>query len=267
MSGWIKIHRNIMDHWLYTEKRKFSKFEAWNDILLMVNYAEGKSIIKGTVYTINRGESILSLDSWGKRWNWDKSAVRRFLITLQNENMVEVKNETQTTRLIVCKYDCYQSIENINETEMKRKRNGNETEMKSIEEEKENQVIKKEKEEIKEIKFDFKKSCIDYGFHIELINDWLQVRKNKKLTNTETAFNKFINQVEINEHDKNIILEKCIEKSWGGFESDWFKTNNINFNKINTGNNGKSRTDIQQEGKDRFREKFNQQNFGDGNRD
>jgi len=46
----------------------------------------------------------------------------------------------------------------------------------------------------------------------------------------------------------------------------WIK-NNIKFNKTNTGNNGKSRTDIQQEGKDRFREKFNQQNFGDGNRD
>jgi hypothetical protein len=43
--------------------------------------------------------------------------------------------------------------------------------------------------------------------------------------------------------------------------------NNIKFNKTNTGNNGKSRTDIQQEGKDRFREKFNQQNFGDWNRD
>ena len=46
----------------------------------------------------------------------------------------------------------------------------------------------------------------------------------------------------------------------------WMK-NNIKFNKTNTGNNGKSRTDIQQEGKDRFREKFNQQNFGNGNRD
>ena len=46
----------------------------------------------------------------------------------------------------------------------------------------------------------------------------------------------------------------------------WIK-NSSKFNKINTGNNGKSRTDIQQEGKDRFREKFNQQNFGNGNRD
>ena len=32
MSGWIKIHRSITNHWLYTEKRVFSKFEAWNDI-------------------------------------------------------------------------------------------------------------------------------------------------------------------------------------------------------------------------------------------
>lgn len=46
----------------------------------------------------------------------------------------------------------------------------------------------------------------------------------------------------------------------------WIK-NSSKFNKTNTENNGKSRTDIQQEGKDRFREKFNKQNFGDGNRD
>lgn len=71
--------------------------------------------------------------------------------------------------------------------------------------------------------FDFKKSCVDYGFKIELINEWLTVRKNKRLTNTETAFKKFIKQVELNGSDKNEILEKCIEKSWGGFESDWFK--------------------------------------------
>ena len=71
--------------------------------------------------------------------------------------------------------------------------------------------------------FDFKKSCIDFGFKYELVIDWLKVRKNKKLTNTETAFKKFINQIELNGQDKNLILEKCIEKSWGGFESDWFK--------------------------------------------
>jgi hypothetical protein len=79
--------------------------------------------------------------------------------------------------------------------------------------------------------FDFKKSCIDFGFKSELVVDWLKVRKNKKLTNTETAFNKFINQIKLNGQDKDLILEKCIEKSWGGFESDWFKSQSI-INKI-----------------------------------
>jgi len=148
MSGWIKIHRSITDHWLYTEKRKFSKFEAWNDILLTVNFAPGKIIIKGKIILINRGESVLSLESWGKRWKWDKSSVKRFFDLLKKDNMIELKNETVTTRLTVCKYEDYQSSENANETQTKQKRNASETHVKPIKEE-------EEKEEEKEhISFD-----------------------------------------------------------------------------------------------------------------
>ena len=83
MSGWIKIHRSITDHWLYNEKRTYSKLEAWYDLLLNVNYSDTKTIIKGKLYDVKRGQSIMSLDSWAKRWNWDKSKVRRFLNVLQ----------------------------------------------------------------------------------------------------------------------------------------------------------------------------------------
>jgi hypothetical protein len=71
--------------------------------------------------------------------------------------------------------------------------------------------------------FSFYHSLIKYGGKKELVSDWIKVRKNKRLTNTETAFNKFIKQVENSGHSINEVLEKCIEKSWGGFESDWFK--------------------------------------------
>ena len=147
MSGWIKLHRSIKEHWLYEEKRKFSKLEAWIDILLTVNFKKGKTIIKGKLIEINRGESIISLDSWAKRWNWDKSAVRRFLDVLQKENAVVIKNETVTTRLTVCNYDSYQDSRNADETQMKRRRNADETQMTPIEEEKEKQEEKEEKEE------------------------------------------------------------------------------------------------------------------------
>ena len=145
MSGWIKLHRSITNHWLYTEKRKFSKFEAWNDILLTVNFSPAKTIIKGKIINVHRGESILSLESWGERWKWNKSSVKRFFELLKKDGMIELKNETVTTRLTVCKYDTYQSKENENETQVKRTRNASETQTKPIEEEEER---KEEKEEV-----------------------------------------------------------------------------------------------------------------------
>jgi hypothetical protein len=136
MSGWIKLHRSITDHWLYTEKRIFSKFEAWNDILLTVNFTETQCCIKGKVYTVKRGESILSFDSWGKRWGWDKSKVRRFFSLLKSDNMIELKSDNITTHLTVCKYDTYQDNGNTDETPKARKRNADEYQTTPIEERK-----------------------------------------------------------------------------------------------------------------------------------
>jgi hypothetical protein len=146
MCGWIKIHRSIVEHWLYTEKRTFSKFEAWNDILLMVNFTDAKSMIKGKLYEIKRGQSILSLESWGKRWNWDKSKVRRFMNALQNDAMIVLESDNITTRLTVCKYETYQGERNANETQTKRKRNANEHQTTPIEERKEEEEQKEDKE-------------------------------------------------------------------------------------------------------------------------
>lgn len=77
-------------------------------------------------------------------------------------------------------------------------------------------------DEIKGI-FIAKKYLCDYGFKNELIYEWLKVRKTKKLTNTKTAMDKFIKQVELSGIDKNEVMQKCIEKSWGGFEAEWIK--------------------------------------------
>jgi hypothetical protein len=137
MSGWIKIHRSITDHWLYCEKRVFSKLEAWYDLLLNVNYCDSKTIIKGKLYEVKRGQSIMSLESWAKRWNWDKSKVRRFLNMLQNDSMIELVCDNITTQITICNYDSYQADRNADETQMKHKRNTDETQMKPIKESKE----------------------------------------------------------------------------------------------------------------------------------
>jgi hypothetical protein len=87
--------------------------------------------------------------------------------------------------------------------------------------------IEEKREEKKNITFNFRSALISFGFNSELVDEWIKVRKNKKLTNSKTAFDKFIKQVELNGNDINLILEKCVEKSWGGFESDWYKNETI----------------------------------------
>jgi hypothetical protein len=88
------------------------------------------------------------------------------------------------------------------------------------------QVEVKEKEKEENINtalpFSFYNSLISLGAKKELVSDWIKVRKNKKLTNTQTAFNKFVIQYNKSGYNINEVLEKCVEKSWGGFDSDWF---------------------------------------------
>jgi len=73
----------------------------------------------------------------------------------------------------------------------------------------------------KEKVFNFRKSLIKEGFEENLVDEWMKVRKNKKATNSETALKGFLKQVELKKLDKNLILQKCVEHSWGGFNKDW----------------------------------------------
>src|SRR6056300_216296 len=118
MKGWIKIHRQMQEHWLCKDKREFSKLEAWIDILLTVNHSDTKVLLDDQLYTVKRGQSINSQLTWAKRWNWTRSKVRRFLKLLESDSMIELKSTNKTTILTVCKYDSYQDERTSNEHQM-----------------------------------------------------------------------------------------------------------------------------------------------------
>lgn len=127
-SGWISLHRSIINHWIFKDPKKF---HAWCTILMNVNHSRTKVNIKGTILICERGDSLNSLETWAKLFgnNWNKSSVRRFLKLLESDSIIVTKSEHKTTRLSVCKYDTYQGLRNADETEMKQERNADETEM------------------------------------------------------------------------------------------------------------------------------------------
>lgn len=71
--------------------------------------------------------------------------------------------------------------------------------------------------------FNFKKELLKIGFDSKLVDEWLVVRKTKRLVNTETALKLFISEVDKTKKDINFILRKCVEKSWGGFDAKWLE--------------------------------------------
>lgn len=80
-----------------------------------------------TCIVCNYGESLKSLDTWSKRWGWNKSKVRRFLSLCEELEQITVKNETKTTRITVLNYKEYDPKRIAHETQVKRKRNASET--------------------------------------------------------------------------------------------------------------------------------------------
>ena len=144
MEGWIKIHRGIIKHWVWSDP---DKLRAWIDILLTVNHSSEKVLIGESLFICKRGQSLLSLESWAKRWRWNKSAVRRFFALLESDGMIERKSVKKTTQITVCNYDSYQEARNDSETIVKRKRNDSETKLTPNKNDKE--LIKNEKNEKK----------------------------------------------------------------------------------------------------------------------
>lgn len=80
-----------------------------------------------------------------------------------------------------------------------------------------------EEEEVQSVyNFDFKKSLIGLGVNKQLVTEWMQVRKQKKAVNTETAYKRFITEVNKSGASVSDVVKLCVEKSWSGFEAEWY---------------------------------------------
>jgi hypothetical protein len=114
VKGWIKLNRSVQQHWIWNDAEYL---RAWVAILIEVNHADKKVLINKSLLDVARGESLNSLETWGKKFgNWSKSKTRRFLEMLEKDGMVARKSERITTRLTVLNYSKYQDSRNGGDT-------------------------------------------------------------------------------------------------------------------------------------------------------
>lgn len=113
--GWVSIHRSILDNSLWTKER-FTRGQAWVDLILNANHKENTVWIKGSTIQVKRGEQIRSKVTLSKTWGWNERTVTKFLKTLENEGMITQKSTNQTTHITICKYNDFQDV-SVNSTE------------------------------------------------------------------------------------------------------------------------------------------------------
>lgn len=204
--GYLPLYRKIQDHIFYKEKRVFSKYEAWIDILMEVRQSlEPEDVLIGMVVVVcKHGQSLNSLRTWGKRWGWSGKKVSRFFILLEKLKQIKTENVTVTTRITVLNYKVYDVKCHTDVTQGKQQGNSCDTEGKHDcptdnndnnvkNENNDNKTFKKPS--IKEVE----KYCLDKNFgkavdpqefinHYDAIS-WVVGKKKKPMENWKLSIN------------------------------------------------------------------------------
>jgi hypothetical protein len=118
-GGYIKIFRKAYEnHPFWLEKRRFSRWEAWEWLLQKAPWGDGYSVsCDGHEIAIPRGHVLVSSRLLSAKWRWANTSVWRFLRRLESEKMLETVKETPLGVLyLIVKYELYQGAETEDET-------------------------------------------------------------------------------------------------------------------------------------------------------
>ena len=106
MAGWIKISRDIEDHWLWQDAERL---RWWIDMLFLASWEDKKVIEDTHLITIKKGQFIASVAFLCKRWGKSNKTIIKYLKLLEEDEMIcrEVLHR-QTPIITICNYDKYQ---------------------------------------------------------------------------------------------------------------------------------------------------------------
>ena len=110
MNGWIQLHRQLLDHPLWTCE-PFTRGQAWVDLLLLANHKDSFFYKRNIKISVKRGQLARSEVELADRWSWSRSKVRKFINDLEKEQQVIQQKSNVTQLVTIIKYEDYQKKE------------------------------------------------------------------------------------------------------------------------------------------------------------
>lgn len=204
MSGWIKLHRQIVNWEWYSDSKTFRLFLH---LLLTANHKDnnyrGKLIKKGSLVT---GRELLSAQT-----GMSVREIRTCLERLKSTNEIAIKTNSKGTEIQVINYQKYQST--TNETTNERPTNDQQTTTnkndKNDKEEKENKTIPSIDDFVAyalERKSNINIENVKHKYEAWKLNGWKSQRGNKlsPILNWKSSLNNTIQY--LGEQENNISL-------------------------------------------------------------
>lgn len=115
MEGWIKLHRQIIEHPDYFSE-PFTRVMAWIDLLMLANHKGMNMYVRGNKVEIKRGDTAIAQETLATRWKWSRSKVRRYLNELEKDRQIVQQKSNVISTISVVNYDAYQSDDTTEST-------------------------------------------------------------------------------------------------------------------------------------------------------
>ncbi len=114
-SGWIKLHRKIMDGESYFSE-PFCRNMAWVDLLLLANHKPAVIRKRGVRVELKRGDVGMGSREIALRWKWSRGKVLRFLNELEDDGMIVQQKNNVTGCITIQNYSFWQDGDTTDST-------------------------------------------------------------------------------------------------------------------------------------------------------
>lgn len=111
MAGWIKVHREIMSHWVADEPEALAVFLR---LLCEANFADAKRNLNGRPTTVMRGQLVFGYPSFSARSGVSVAKLRRILRSLKGDGMIDRQNFSKFSIITIVNYEDFQGDDRQN---------------------------------------------------------------------------------------------------------------------------------------------------------
>lgn len=115
MKGWINLHRDITNHWIWHNPRHF---RWWVLLLLMAQWEPRKVVFGKTSVQLQRGQICTTIRFLARQMDACSHTTITFLNSLEEAEMIRRISNSQMTIITITNYDKYQ----LNETNKKNRK-------------------------------------------------------------------------------------------------------------------------------------------------